>query len=404
MKEILSYFFLVFGSFLVISGQSGPTQIQDCKKFGKTCTVTDQHWARANNVTVYGKQVYATFYKCSFPSTDSGAQQEYCINNDPLDACQKTNCSYICDKNPRTKEITGVESSWEDCNQVVHVGGFDCQTCRPSPTPTPSAGACGGFADYTTYPTTGCSSGLTLVDNWCDLSLAEQDSCNGPTFYDWDSCSCPDGYPTPTPPPCDMGFCDAGYHWDLDLCDCEPNSSPILIDVSGNGFDLTNLANGVTFDINGSGLPVQVGWTTSDSDDAWLAVDRNGNNFIDDGSELFGDTTPQPPLAQGEKQNGFRALAEFDKPANGGNGDGKISIQDSVFSSLRLWRDVNHNGVSEPDELHALSELGLASIDLDYKESKRVDRYGNQFRYRAKVKDVHGAQIGRWAWDVFLVH
>lgn len=186
--------------------------------------------------------------------------------------------------------------------------------------------------------------------------------------------------------------------WCDPWCTCY---TPVLIDTEGDGFRLTSARDGVHFDIDGDPATLnRLGWTEAGSDDAWLALDRDGNGRIDGGRELFGDRTPQAPS---DDPNGFSALAEFDRPEEGGNADGVIDGGDAVFARLRLWRDSNHDGVSQPGELHALPSLGVGGVDLGYRESRRRDRHGNVFRYRAKVYGAGRARPGRWAYDVFPV-
>jgi hypothetical protein len=182
-----------------------------------------------------------------------------------------------------------------------------------------------------------------------------------------------------------------------------PTCSPIIFDLAGNGFNLTSFENGVQFDISGTGRPIQIAWTSSDTRNAFLVLDRDGDGKIDNGKEMFGNFTPQPPSAH---PNGFLALAEFDKAANGGNGDGVIDAKDAIFGSLRLWVDANHDGISQPNELYKLADLGVFSISLSYKEARRMDRFGNQFRYRGKINVTDQAEDDSTAnpvvYDVFL--
>lgn len=143
-----------------------------------------------------------------------------------------------------------------------------------------------------------------------------------------------------------------------------PPIDPLIIDLGEPGIKLHSLENGVNFDMDNNGYAEKTAWT--DTEDGFLALDRDGSGKIENGGELFGDRVT---LKDGTTSaSGFEALAELDTDK-----DGKIDASDAEFEKLLIWTDKNHNGTSEADELKSLSAHGIISISLAYRETSITD-------------------------------
>ncbi|MDK8264857.1 calcium-binding protein [Pseudomonas oryzihabitans] len=148
--------------------------------------------------------------------------------------------------------------------------------------------------------------------------------------------------------------------------DAEKARSPIILDLDGDGVE--TIGKHMYFDNDANGFAERSGWVGKD--DGLLVWDRNGNGRIDNGSELFGNSTDLP---DGKKSaNGFIALQSLDS-----NSDGVISKDDQIFQSLRVWRDANSDGVVQEGELLELDTLGIASIRTGYIEPGKLDANGD---------------------------
>lgn len=147
-------------------------------------------------------------------------------------------------------------------------------------------------------------------------------------------------------------------------------SSPLVLDINKDG-TINTTGKIVNFDLDNNGYAELTAWVNSE--DGILVYDKNNNGIIDNGSELFGNNTT---LSSGKlADNGFSALADYDL-----NKDGKIDSSDSIYSQLRVWQDLNQNGISEAEEMFTLSELNIDTINTAYTTSSTIDQYGNEHK------------------------
>jgi hypothetical protein len=157
--------------------------------------------------------------------------------------------------------------------------------------------------------------------------------------------------------------------------------SPIVIDTHKDGIKLGPAGRAVSFDVNADGYPDSVQWVRPGGDEAFLALDRNRNGVVDDGSELFGDGTPL--FEGGTAPNGFVGLAQYDQPLLGGNDDGVISNADAVWQELAVWMDTNADGIATKSEMRRPEAFGLTSFGIIPRARRYIDDAGNSLPYWA---------------------
>ncbi|MCU7906302.1 MAG: hypothetical protein KZQ76_10760 [Candidatus Thiodiazotropha sp. (ex Epidulcina cf. delphinae)] len=118
---------------------------------------------------------------------------------------------------------------------------------------------------------------------------------------------------------------------------------PLVVNFSGSAAELTQET--FAFDIDADGSGDQIHFVTPNS--GFLALDKNRDGVINDGSELFG----------AKSGDGFADLAKFDSDRNGW-----IDENDAIFAELRIWSKDSEGR----DQLAALGAKGIGAIYLGH--------------------------------------
>lgn len=152
-----------------------------------------------------------------------------------------------------------------------------------------------------------------------------------------------------------------------DVGPAEQRTSPIVIDLDGDGVETVGVTRERYFDHDANGMSERTAW--AGADDGFLVRDINGDGRISSGREMFGNNTRLESGALAS--NGFEALRDLDA-----NQDGIVDSNDAQFVELRIWRDANQNGRTETGELLTLEQAGIAGVRTGWTPSTYVDPSG----------------------------
>ncbi|WP_428422559.1 hypothetical protein [Methylibium sp.] len=186
--------------------------------------------------------------------------------------------------------------------------------------------------------------------------------------------------------------------WRAGLTPPRPPGDPLAIDLDGDGLETVGIgATPILFDHNADGIKTGTGWVKGD--DAWLVLDRNGNGLIDSGRELFGVDTliTNPNGSVRAALDGFEALRTLDvgngTPGSAGNADGVFNASDAAFTQMRLWQDLNQDGISQGSELFSLAQRNITSIGLTPTGGSTNLGNGNTVTGHSTVTYTNGSTI-----------
>ena len=166
----------------------------------------------------------------------------------------------------------------------------------------------------------------------------------------------------------------------------ESQSSPLVVDLDGDGIETLGSGVGIYFDHDNNGFSEDTGWVGKD--DGLLVRDINGNGQIDNGTELFGNNTL---LSNGEKaKNGFEALKELDS-----NNDNVFDQNDAAWNEVKVWKDGNSNGIVDDGELLTMEQAGITGVDLNYVDHNyrddHSDEHGNTCKQESTFSKADGS-------------